>query len=151
MLNTSPEPTKGNKRSMKFPLPQWEIWSGLWPGLAYLVVVSKVEILHQILPVSLTPGRPVARPAPERVPGLEVLLLLELADLPVPHLVLPPGHHLPGELALVLSWVRGLQELLAAQREFYWRQGHNSTQWWLLLHRIKANCLHDFLHYFNAK
>ena len=116
MLNTSPEPKKGNKRSMKFPLPQWEISSGLWPGLAYLVVVSKVKILHKILPVCLIPGCSVPRPAPETVPGLEVLLLLDLLHLPLPLLPRPPGHHLAGQLALVLS-ARAAQELLSARHK----------------------------------
>ena len=49
-----------------------------------LVVVPEVEVLHEVLPVRVVPGRPVARPAPECVPALEVSLLLGLRHLAVP-------------------------------------------------------------------
>ena len=58
----------------------------LWwlPQVGDLVVVPEVEVLHEVLPVRVVPGRPVARPAPECVPALEVSLLLGLRHLAVP-------------------------------------------------------------------
>ena len=68
------------------------------------LIVSVVEVLHQVLPISIISGSSITRSAPECVPGLEVLTLLRLLPLSVPHTNLWLLHHLAHQLVLV-HWV----------------------------------------------
>ena len=86
-------------------------------NLYLLSVLSKVQVLHEILPLRAVSRRPVSRPPPESVPALlrvpvifllseilthlEVLALLRAVSLALPHLVLSSLGHLAPQLGVV--------------------------------------------------